>query len=177
MRIDPAVSLTVALSVALLFAFAVSHKLRTRSEFQSVLRNYELLPDQLVAPFAILLIAAEASAVALLLMSATRALGAALSASLLSVYAIAMSINLVRGRADLDCGCLGFARRQPIRWWMAGRNLAIAALVLMAGLPTTARALEALDLVSIGGAVTSLALLYAAHALLQAVPRLSRGQA
>ena len=177
MRIDPAISLTVALSVALLFAFAASHKLRAWTEFQSVLRNYELLPERLLAPFAMALPAAEASAVVLLLTGSTRTLGAALSGGLLTAYAGAMAINLVRGRVNLDCGCLGFTRRQPIRWWMVVRNLAIAALVLIAAMPTTARAIESLDIVSIGGAVICLAFLYAAHALLQATPYPSRGRA
>jgi Methylamine utilisation protein MauE len=177
MRIDTAISLTIALSVALLFAFAVSHKLRAWSEFQAVLRNYELLPDKLVALLGAFLVALEVSAVVLLVMSGTRAFGAALSAGLLAVYALAMAINLVRGRVNLDCGCLGFGRRQPLRRSMVVRNLAIAALVLVAALPTNTRVLEALDVVSIVGAVISLAFLYAAHALLQAGLHSLRGNA
>jgi hypothetical protein len=177
MRLDPAISLTIALSVALLFASAVAHKLRVWWEFQVMVRNYELLPDRFVPVFAVTLVALEVSAAALLLMSQTRTLGAGVSASLLILYALAMSTNLVRGRVNLDCGCLGFGRRQPIRWWMVRRNLAIAAIVLLVAAPTSARVIVPLDIVSIGGAVISLAFLYAAHALLQAAPRSMGGHA
>ena len=177
MLIDPAISLTIALSVALLFAAAASHKVRGWQEFQAVLRNYDLVPGRMVPGFAALLIALESGVALLLLFSATRGVGAVMSCALLTLYAVAMAINLARGRVNLDCGCVGFGRRQPIRPWMVVRNLAIGAVVLVAKGPTTARTLEALDIVSISGAVISVALLYVAHGLLESVPRTVRGHA
>ena len=45
MQIDPAISWTVAISVAALFAVAAAHKATEWSKFRVVVRNYELLHD------------------------------------------------------------------------------------------------------------------------------------
>ncbi len=170
-QIDPVISWAVALSVAVLFAAAANHKLRDWRRFRDVMRNYKLLPEALLPLSAITLIAFECSAAILLVFIATRSLGAVLSACILVVYAVAIAVNLRRGRIDLDCGCLGIGRRQPVRWWMVARNLAIAALALIAGLPIAPRELTALDGVTIVGVTLSLAALYAAQSLLGAAPR------
>lgn len=169
--IDPAISWTLALSVAVLFGAAASHKLRDWKQFRDVVRNYKLLPDALVPGSAIALIALECGAAILILFVATRPIGAILSTCVLAVYAVAIAINLRRGRVNLDCGCLGIGRRQPVRWWMVRRNLAIAALALIAVLPMASRELTALDGVTIIGATLSLAFLYTAQSLLGAAPR------
>ncbi len=168
LQIDPAFSWTIALSVALLFVIAASHKLRDWSEFRQVVRNYDLLPDALVALSAGILTVLELGAAVLILVTATRPVGAAVSSGLLAVYAAAMAINLLRGRVNLDCGCLGAGRRQPIRWWMVARNLALAVVALSAVAQPTTRALGVLDAVTIGCATLTLAFLYAAQNLLQA---------
>jgi Methylamine utilisation protein MauE len=170
MQIDPAISWTIAISVAALFAVAAAHKATEWSKFRVVVRNYELLPDSLVSFAAGLLITLEGSAAVLMIWEDSRARGALLSVGLLVTYAGVMAINLLRGRVNLDCGCLGVGRRQPIRWWMVGRNLALAALTLLAAVPTTSRALGTLDGVTIIGAVLSLTTLYAAYNLLRAAP-------
>ena len=177
MQIDPAISWTIALSVAALFAVGAIQKATAWSKFRAVLRNYELLPDSLDSFAVGVLIALEGSVAVLMIPEASRTRGALLSVSLLATYAGAMAINLLRGRVNLDCGCLGVGRRQPIRWWMVGRNVAIAALALLATMPTTSRALGALDAVTIIGAVLSLTILYAAYNLLQAAPHSRRESA
>jgi len=139
-----------------------------------VVRNYELLPDSFVSFAAGVLIVLEASAAALILVAASRASGAYLTATLLGVYAGAMTINLLRGRVDLDCGCLGVGRRQPIRWWMVSRNLIIGSIALLAAVEPTSRTLGAFDALAIIGTALSLAALYAAYDVLQA-PHASRG--
>jgi Methylamine utilisation protein MauE len=177
MQIDPAISWTIALSVATLFAVAAIQKATAWSKFRAVLRNYELLPDSLDSFAVGVLIALEGSAAVLMIPEASRTRGALLSVSLLATYAGAMAINLLRGRVNLDCGCLGVGRRQPIRGWMVGRNVVIAALALLATMPTTPRALGALDAVTVMGAVLSLAILYAAYNLLRAAPHSRRESA
>jgi hypothetical protein len=161
MHLDPAISWVMALGVAVLFATAVGHKLGDWKSFQATVANYGLLPGAVVPMAAAVVVALECGATLFILLIETRSLGALLSAGLLGSYALAMAVNLVRGRVILDCGCLGISQRQPVRWWMVWRNLAMAALSLIAGLPTGMRALTALDAVTIIGATLSLALLYA----------------
>lgn len=170
-QVDPVFSWVIALSVAFLFAAAVTHKLRDWTRFREVVRNYQLLPHGLVPVVATLLAALELCSVFLILPIATRPIGALLAAGLLAGYATAIAINLGRGRVNLDCGCLGMSRRQAVRWWMVGRNFTIAALAMIAGLPTVLRELSALDGVTIVCATISLAFLYTAQDLLRATAR------
>ena len=176
MHIDPAITWTIALSIAALLGSAAFHKLGAWQEFCTVVRNYQLLPGPLVSIGAAALIVLEACAAVLLLFTAQRATGAYLAAALLGAYAGAMTINLLRGRVDLDCGCLGAGRRQPIRWWMVNRNLILGVVALLAAASPTTRALGGLDALTITGATLSVAALYAAYDLLQA-PQTRRGTA
>lgn len=171
MRIDPAISWTIALSVAALFAVAGVHKLRDRARFREVVRNYQLLPQRLVPLAAATTIALELVTALSILALPTRPIGALLAATLLAGYATAMAINLGRGRVHLDCGCLGIGRRQPVHWWMVGRNLVVAAFALAAGQPMIGRELIALDAVTIVCTAASLAILYTAQNVLGANAR------
>jgi hypothetical protein len=67
-----------------------------------------------------------------LLLPQTRAVAGAGAATLLAAYAGAVLINLLRGRADIDCGCGGTA--QPLSYWLVLRNVLLggAALLLLA---------------------------------------------
>jgi hypothetical protein len=50
---------------------------------------------------------------------------------LLAVFAVAMAVNLVRGRTQIDCGCsLGYGGGPSLGWGLIARNLAIAALLV-----------------------------------------------
>jgi hypothetical protein len=166
MRIDPAISWVIALSVAALFAVAAVHKLRDWARFREVVRNYQLLPHGLAPLGAATAIALEIASALLILAVPSRPVGALLAATLLVGYATAMAINLARGRVQLDCGCLGIGRRQPVRWWMVMRNLVVAALALLAGQPMIGRELIALDAVTIVCTAASLAILYTAQNVL-----------
>ncbi len=172
-QVDPAISWAIALSVAALFAAAAAHKLRDWTRFREVVRNYQLLPQHLVPLAAATAIAMELGTALLILLVATRPIGALLAAALLIAYAMAMGINLARGRVNLDCGCLGVGRRQAVRWWMVTRNIVIATFALIAGQPMLVREITVLDAITVVCAAVSLAFLYAAHNVLGAlaVPR------
>jgi hypothetical protein len=171
LHIDPAISWAIALGVAALFAVAAVHKLRDRVRFREVLRSYHLLPQRLVPPAAAIVIALELASALLILAAPTRPFGALLAATLLVGYATAMAINLGQGRVHLDCGCLGFGQRQAVRWWMVARNLLIAALALVAGLPVLGRELTGLDAVTVVCTTATLAILYTAQNVLGSAAR------
>ena len=171
MQVDPAISWTVALSVAVLFAVSAAHKLQDRTRFREVVRHYQLLPQRIVPLAAATVIVLELFTALLILLVATRPIGALLAAGLLLAYATAMAINLGRGRVNLDCGCLGIGRRHAVRWWMVGRNLVIAVFALIAAQPMMVREITALDAVTVVCAAVSLAFLYTAHNVLGALAR------
>src|SRR5205814_5598890 len=122
----PAADLTLRTAFALLFAVAASHKVRDPARFRATLADYRLLPAPFVWPAAMLTIGAELAVAVVLFVSSWRALGPLTAAALLCVYAVAMAINLARGRRHLDCGCAGPAHRQPISGGLVVRNALLA---------------------------------------------------
>jgi hypothetical protein len=101
---------------------------------------------------------------------------ALVSTLLFGLYALAIAINLRRGRRELDCGCLGFGRRSTISMTLLWRNGVLVLASLAAGfLPRGERALDWIDLFTVAVGLTAAALLYAAtEGLAAAAGRLPR---
>jgi hypothetical protein len=93
--------------LALVFLRAILHKIGGYGEFVGIVRDYRLLPARLEVVAAPLLLACECLVVAGLVLPQTRAGAAALAAGLLLAYALAIGLNLLRGRTTIDCGCGG----------------------------------------------------------------------
>jgi hypothetical protein len=163
MPLDPTLALAGALLLAAVFGSAGPAKLMARDAFVGVVANYRLLPDRLVTPFALALPCLEIAVALGLLLPTTRSVAALLAAALLLLFALAMAVNLLRGRRDIDCGCAIGRLRERIGWPLVTRNLllTLVALVLTWGQPAP-RALEWLDFVSIAAALACLLLLHAA---------------
>ncbi|MBM4219837.1 MAG: methylamine utilization protein MauE [Gammaproteobacteria bacterium] len=175
MTLDPAVSWILGLGFALLFGVAAGHKFADRVRFLAVLRNYELIPAGLVPLTAMVIVAAEAAAALLLVPPAVRGYGALAAVALLAAYAIAIAINLLRGRTRIDCGCLGFGRQDRITWTMVARNLVLVALALALLLPASPRGLVALDALTISAGLVAMTLLAAALTRLGTLPAGRKG--
>ena len=157
--IDPVIGAVLAGCFALLFAAAAIHKLRERARFAEAFRAYGIVPSALSAGAALVPLI-EMAVAAGLLTRATRATAAAAAAALLVAYALAIGINVVRGRRDIACGCGGPADRRPIAAWMVWRNFALAALAAVAGVKWQARPLAGVDALTIGAGIVVAALLY-----------------
>jgi len=159
---DPGIGYVIVFAMAALLLSAAGAKWRAVAEFRAVVANYRVLPPPLTGAAAIALPALE-TLVAVLLLVAPARRGAALGgAVLLLLYAGAISVNLWRGRRDLDCGCAGPARRRPIAAWMVWRNVVLAAVLVAAGLRWDTRTPTWTDALTIVAGVTALAILYAA---------------
>jgi hypothetical protein len=157
---DPVPHLALRAALALLFLSAAAHKLRDGAAFRARLTAYDLLPARAVPAAAVLPIGAELlAAVWCAWPTASPAWGAG-PALLLAAYSAAIAINLVRGRAHIDCGC--GAESQPLSGALVVRNaLLIAALLLVAG-PPRPRALVWFDIVTAAALLMAMCLLYAA---------------
>lgn len=106
-------------------------KLRDRDEFHGVVVNYRILPDMLAYPFARMLPYLELTCAALLLINALAMYAAVLAALLLLSFAIAVGINLARGRTHIDCGCLrGAERGNGIGLYQFARPIVLCGLAL-----------------------------------------------
>jgi hypothetical protein len=102
----------------------------------------------------------ELTVAATLLAGPVRTAAAAAGVALLFTYAVAIGINLARGRRDLNCGCGGPNDRRPIAAWMVWRNLILAALLGATLLPWGSRPMGAADALTIGAGTAVAALLY-----------------
>jgi hypothetical protein len=168
--LDPVAVWTARIVLAAVLAMAAFAKLRSLDEFVGVVHNYRVLPEFLVRPVAYALPPLEAAIALALLLEPTRRGAAIAAAALLAVFAVAMAVNLARGRVEIDCGCFAAALRQRISWALVGRNVALIALAALA-MPavTVGRALTWLDGVTIVAGSGSAVLLYVAFTQLRSM--------
>ena len=147
MTVDPSIALASRVLGALVFAAAVGGKLRHRRELAGVVANYRLLPQWLAAPTAWMLVGLEFLVALSLVSGAWLRTGAALAIVLLGGFALAMAINLARGRREIDCGCFQSGLRQRLSAMLVARNLVLAAVLtpLLAAGAAGASALQWVD--------------------------------
>lgn len=170
--LDPVLGHTAAATLGALLILSGVSKLREQEVFRDALANYELLPQPLIGLTARALPVGEVLAGVLLLPVASRPMGAVLALALLALVTAAITINLARGRRQIDCGC-GGTSHTPLSGGLIVRNAALALLAVAAVLPMQAREVVWLDFVAIGFATHFLLGLYvSANQLLSNHPRL-----
>lgn len=160
-QIDPVFSWTASASLALVFAASAIIKLVDLDEFRAAVENYRVIPERLAGAAAIAIPLLELAGAVGIVVPQTHLLAAMIVSVLLTVFTTAISINLLRGRLNVDCGCFGPALRQRLSWWLVMRNLGMIAFAMIAIVPD-GRPLIALDLMSIGFGASTLVVLYAA---------------
>lgn len=147
---DPVMQIVVSAFLALVLLGAAWHKMRHIEEFEQALSAYELLPDSirfLPALVARLLPCLEILAALALIYPPVRPYGNVLTAVLLLGYAMAMSINLLRGRSQISCGCGG--ESQLLSWPLVARNLVLVSALLLTRGPVAQRSLDWTDYLSL----------------------------
>lgn len=146
--------------MALLFAVAAAHKLRDLRHFDEIFAAYGLpaFTTHLHLSRAVPLL--EALVAGGLLLEVSRGAAAYVGIVLLLAYAAAITVNLLRGRRELACGCGGPDDRRPIAPWMVWRNILCAVLLFPVLLPWSPRPLELTDGVTIGFGTATCALVY-----------------
>jgi len=197
-RLDSIVSWILRLGLASLFATAAMHKIRDLPGFRDTLANYQVLPRPLLIPVSVGLVIFEvAIAVDLvtglisrntegILRSAFGGHAAnvggsspwagATASALLVVYGLAIAINLLRGRNEIDCGCLGPTARQPLSAWLLVRNGLLASGAALTSLPLSERSLHVVDGITLIGGLIILSLLYYTASLLASTASRSPGR-
>jgi hypothetical protein len=128
---DNSVILTARVFTALIFAHALAGKLPNRREFAAIIVQYRMLPEPLAPFVAHAILLAECVTVISLGGGGVR-FGAMLACALLCLFALAMSVNLLRGRMNVECGCFGNRLRQTLS---PLRLVATLALAVVAALP------------------------------------------
>jgi hypothetical protein len=159
--IDPVISRLIAVGFGLMWIAAAWHKQAAPQVFRAVLADYRLLPAYSQNVVGRLLPMVEAMlGLAWLLGIAVRVTAVA-SAALLACYAVAIAVNLLRGRNHIGCGCSFSvsADDEPLSWTMVVRNVFLLLVSLAALLPANPRLLGPLDYIVVVSALFVLLLL------------------
>ena len=119
--------------VAVILGAAALHKLRSSAEFIGAFAGYRLVPEVALKLWWVIP-GLEVLAVIELLLSAGQSRW--LATALFTLYGLAIAINLLRGRRDIDCGCGGDGT--PISWTLVLRNVVLVALTLPQQIPNGA---------------------------------------
>lgn len=176
--IDPILIHVSAASLAGIFLLGSLEKLRNFIGFQGVVSDYALLPMGLIVPFAAVFVTAEIAAGILLLIPATRPMGAVVAELLLLTGTLGMAINLLRGRRDIDCGCGGYTDKPGgLTWWLVARNGLLLGLALPALLANqaVARMLAWTDgLTFVGATLAVLGLYFSLNQLIDSHTKLQK---
>jgi hypothetical protein len=124
--------------IALTFAQSAWHKLSEFDSFTGFVADYQLIPERIVTGVSKSLVAMEAGILIGLAMDDTRTAAAALAVAAFLIYAGAMTLNILRGRSHIDCGC-GRAT-QPLHWTLVVRSVALAGVACLTLLPNSSAA-------------------------------------
>jgi Methylamine utilisation protein MauE len=151
-------------SVVLLLAGAL--KIPHREAFASQIAAYQVVPVKAATVLGHALPFVEVLA-AMLILSVPH-VGGPLCTVLFLSFALAVAINLVRGRAELTCGCFGPTGRQPIRRSHVVMNVALACAALLS---IVRDSLPSLAAARFGVSAFLLALLFKAGKDLRAIGR------
>lgn len=126
------IATAVQVGIGLVFASAGIGKAIRWHQFKGMLEAYRLMPSALVPLAALLLVPIEIVVGGALAGGWNVFAFSILASMLLAIFAAAMTINLVRGRRSIDCGCFQ-STRQTLRWRLVIRNVVCAVAVLAAG--------------------------------------------
>ncbi len=146
--------------LAAIFLLGLFHKLSAPSRFLGAVENYQVFPNWVVIPACVFVCLAELVTVAFLI--AYPLAGAAGALFLLLAYSMMLSINLLRGRRYIDCGCSlvdSGKQQEYLSWYMVIRNFCLALPALSLVRPLQVNFAHWTDYVVIAmGGVLSLAL-------------------
>jgi hypothetical protein len=132
--VDPVIALGLVLLLGWVLLDAGLGKLSDPALTAAHIDDYRLLPEGMGAWIARPLAAFEIALALLLLLPFSRAPALVFAAVLLGGYGLAITVNLLRGRRDIDCGCGGPGQSQRLSVALPLRNFLLVAAALVAAL-------------------------------------------
>lgn len=157
---DPILSLILSLFLSYIFVVASLHKWKSLKEFHETLENYQVLPSTVIPFFTYLIPLLEGIAGIGLLVPVTGNYAVFTVLILLMIYMVGITLNLIRGRRSIDCGCGGADQKQSISEWLVFRNMILSAFALLLFLDVEVRELVWLDWSVVALATVSVCLIY-----------------
>lgn len=123
-------SLGLRLCIGSIFIGTFIDKIQNFISHMGVVRSYRIVPENILRPLVYVEITLE------LIIGIGMILGIMvnfmnlIAAFLLSLYAFAMIVNLIRGNYDLSCGCGGILGDSKISWKLVIRNIVFLLVVI-----------------------------------------------
>ncbi len=108
------------LILGMVFAFSGLGKAIEREKTIRLVKSYEILPEFFATIYGFVLPWLELTLAALLIFGIFTQLAALTLCLLLVSFAVAVSVNLARGK-QMDCGCFGSANREKLSWATVAR--------------------------------------------------------
>ena len=127
---QPHAQLLLRLVLGGVLLLAALTKLADRDSARAAVSEYEILPKQLERPFAAILPWLETALGALLLLGLGTTLAAALAMPLFLSFAVAIGVNLAKGR-HFDCHCFGSVQSEHIGGTALLRSVALVLVALV----------------------------------------------
>lgn len=118
--------------VGVLLLFGSIFKWANFPRFVRSLENYELMPPQMAGLAAFFVASLELFIGVALLLAWWLPWSAYGALTLFFVFTFAISVNLAKGKFEMDCGC-GFWGKSKIGWHLVVRNLGLAGLAIVSG--------------------------------------------
>lgn len=135
---NPHALLFVRMLVAVLLMAAGALKLTDRHTFVEVVRNFRVLPENLVGAMALMIPIVEVFLSLLLILGLLQQWSLIIASSVFILFGLAVAVNLLRGRRNISCGCFGGGRNHRLTWSLVVRNIVLAGLAASAAAgPTT----------------------------------------
>jgi hypothetical protein len=154
------ISASIMVLTGLLMTIGAAAKLADAGGFARDVAAYRLLPDWLASPASRALAIAEAAVGIALLVLPQWSVSRLCATLLLTMFAMAVAINLWRGRRDINCGCT-IGAKAMIGWGIVIRNAALTGGLLLPTIPLP----SVLRISSIAAGLTLLLLLLAYESL------------
>ncbi|WP_409176901.1 MauE/DoxX family redox-associated membrane protein [Brevibacillus fortis] len=127
-------SLIIRITLITLFISTSLSKFHNIDQHALIIKEYKILPNRFVYVFAKLEVYTEFSVGIFLALGLFPKLTAGMATFLLLIYTLAISINLLRGRRNISCGCGGIAGNHHLSWLLVLRNvifICIAAFLII----------------------------------------------
>ncbi len=153
MTYEPVITAYAQVLLLIVFGAAGWSKLRSLETFEGVVYNFRILPESVARPFALVLPAVELAIAVGLVIPVTRPAAAAGAIVLLTIFCIAIAVNLARGRHEIDCGCFSSTLKQHLSGALILRNLVLAGLAGLLWQPLTSQSQPMLWLIGAAAAL------------------------
>ena len=117
------IELLIRTCLGTLFLTSSFSKMRKMYVHVSIVQDYGLLPQQLVPIFARTEVTIEFIISLCLLFGLFQTFTLFVVLALLIIYTTAITVNLIRGRKEISCGCGGLIGSHQLSWWLVLRNI------------------------------------------------------